>query len=182
MVTGLDLVEWMIRVAAGEKLPFTTVPLNGHAIEVRVYAEDPSRNFLPALGRLTRLRPPTEREGIRLDTGVKEGSEISRYYDPMIAKLIAYGPDREAAIARMADALDEYEIQGVRHNLTFLAALIRHPRFASFDFSTAFLGTEYPHGICEWCIKRNAVGPRAGRSRNSASPAASRKPRLRHSR
>lgn len=147
MVTGLDLVEWMIRVAAGEKLPFTTVPLNGHAIEVRVYAEDPSRNFLPALGRLTRLRPPAPREGLRLDTGIREGSEISRYYDPMIAKLIAYGPDRTTAIARLAEALDEYEIQGLRHNLTFLAALIRHPRFASFDFSTAFLGSEYPQGF-----------------------------------
>ncbi len=147
LVTGLDLVEQMIRVAAGEKLAFTEVPLKGHAIEVRVYAEDPSRNFLPSLGRLTRLRAPCERDGIRVDAGVIEGSEISMYYDPMIAKLIAYGDDRATATRRMADALDEYEIQGLRHNLTFLAALIRHPRFASFDFSTAFLGSEYPNGF-----------------------------------
>ncbi len=147
LITGLDLVEQMLRVAAGEKLALKLEPPKGHAIEARVYAEDPSRNFLPSIGRLTTYRPPEMIDGLRLDDGVREGDEISMFYDPMIAKLITYGPDRAVATKRMADALDRFEIEGLRHNLTFLAALIRHPRFASFDFSTAFIGTEWPKGF-----------------------------------
>jgi propionyl-CoA carboxylase alpha chain len=147
LVTGLDLVEQMIRVAAGEKLAFDKVELKGHAIEARLYAEDPSRGFLPSIGRLTRYRPPTPREGVRLDSGIREGDEISMFYDPMIAKLIGYGSTREQATARLAQALDEFEVEGLRHNLTFLAALVRHPRFASFDFSTGFIGAEWPNGF-----------------------------------
>jgi propionyl-CoA carboxylase alpha chain len=147
LVTGLDLVEQMLRVAAGEKLPFDKIELKGHAIEARVYAEDPSRGFLPSIGRLTRYRPPAPREGLRLDDGIREGDEISMFYDPMIAKLIGFGATREQASARLAAALDEFEIEGLRHNLTFLAALVRHPRFTSFDFSTGFIGSEWPDGF-----------------------------------
>jgi len=147
LITGLDLVEQMLRVAAGEKLALKLEPPKGHAIEARVYAEDPSRNFLPSIGRLTTYRPPEIGEGLRLDDGVREGDEISMFYDPMIAKLISYGPDRAVATRRMAEALDRFEIEGLRHNLTFLAALMRHPRFASFDFSTGFIGSEWPKGF-----------------------------------
>src|SRR5712691_10976286 len=124
LVTGLDLVELMIRIAAGEKLPFeqTAVQQTGWAIEARVYAEDPTRNFLPSIGRLIRYRPP-EGEGIRVDSGVFEGAEITLYYDPMIAKLVAYGVDRDQAIARLQGALDGFAIDGVRHNIAFLAAI-----------------------------------------------------------
>src|SRR6476659_4601137 len=122
-ITGLDLVEQMIRVAAGEKLPFSQAGIKreGWAIEARVYAEDPTRNFLPSIGRLVRYCPP-EGDGVRVDAGVFEGAEISLYYDPMIAKLIAYGKDRDAAIERLGDALDGFYISGVRHNVAFLAA------------------------------------------------------------
>jgi len=147
LITGLDLVEQMLRVAAGEKLAFDKVELKGAAIEARVYAEDPSRNFLPSIGRLTRYRPPEVTDGLRLDSGIVEGDEISMFYDPMIAKLIGYGPDRATAAARLAQALDRYVIDGLRHNLTFLAALVRHPQFASFDFSTGFIGEQWPDGF-----------------------------------
>ena len=147
LITGLDLVEQMLRVAAGEKLAFDKVELKGAAIEARVYAEDPSRNFLPSIGRLTRYRPPEVTDGLRLDSGIVEGDEISMFYDPMIAKLIGYGPDRATATARLAQALDRYVIDGLRHNLTFLAALVRHPQFASFDFSTGFIGEQWPDGF-----------------------------------
>ena len=147
LITGLDLVEQMLRVAAGEKLAFDKVELKGAAIEARVYAEDPSRNFLPSIGRLTRYRPPEITDGLRLDSGIVEGDEISMFYDPMIAKLIGYGPDRATATARLAQALDRYVIDGLRHNLTFLAALVRHPQFASFDFSTGFIGEQWPDGF-----------------------------------
>src|SRR5205823_6234661 len=124
LVTGLDLVELMIRIAAGERLPFGQheVRQTGWAIEARVYAEDPQRNFLPSIGRLIRYRPP-EGEGIRIDSGVFEGAEISLYYDPLIAKLIAYGKDRDQAIERLRGALDAFYISGVRHNIAFLAAI-----------------------------------------------------------
>jgi len=147
LITGLDLVEQMLRVAAGEKLAFDKVELKGAAIEARVYAEDPSRNFLPSIGRLTRYRPPEITDGLRLDSGIVEGDEISMFYDPMIAKLIGYGPDRATATARLAQALDRYVIDGLRHNLTFLAALVRHPQFANFDFSTGFIGEQWPDGF-----------------------------------
>jgi len=148
-ITGLDLVELMFRVAAGEKLPLSQsdVKLNGWAMEARVYAEDPSRNFLPSTGRLTRYRPPEETDGVRVDTGVYEGGEISIYYDPMIAKLITYGADRGAAIAAMQHALDAYYIRGVSHNIAFLASLMAHPRFGEGRLTTNFIAEEYPDGF-----------------------------------
>src|SRR5579864_3710713 len=131
MVTGLDLVEWMIRIAAGEKLTIkqSQVKLEGSAIEARIYAEDPLRNFLPSIGRLVRYAPP-QGDGIRVDTGVFEGAEISMYYDPMIAKLVAYGATRAEAIERIGRALDSFYIRGVSHNVPFVAAVLAKPRFA----------------------------------------------------
>ncbi len=148
-VTGLDLVEQMIRVAAGEKLSFgqKDVKLEGWAVEARVYAEDPFRNFMPSIGRLTRYSPPEETGGVRVDTGVYEGGEISMYYDPMIAKLIAGGRTRDEAIQRMRGALDAYYIRGVSHNIPFLAALMAHPRFQEGRLSTGFIDEEYPEGF-----------------------------------
>jgi propionyl-CoA carboxylase alpha chain len=149
MVTGVDLVELMIRVAAGEKLPLTQkdVHLNGWALEARVYAEDPLRNFLPSTGRLVRCRPPAESRHVRVDTGIDEGSEVSMFYDPMIAKVITWGETREAAIAHMQDALDEYVIHGVAHNIGFLNAVISKERFRSGRLSTGFIAEEYPDGF-----------------------------------
>jgi len=148
-ITGLDLVEWMIRIADGESLPFTQddIWLDGWAIEARVYAEDPLRNFLPSSGRLSRYLPPAESEMLRVDTGVNEGGEISIHYDPMIAKVISYGSNREEAAAGMSMALDEFYIRGVRHNIGFLAALMAHPRFAEGRLSTDFIADEYPDGF-----------------------------------
>ena len=149
-ITGLDLVELMIRVADGEKLPFAQkdIKLNGWAIESRIYAEDPFRNFLPSIGRLVKYRPPVEEEGaVRVDTGVYEGGEISMYYDPMIAKLITYGPNREAATDRMQRALDEFLIDGVRHNIPFLNALMTHERFISCRLTTNLIAEEFPDGF-----------------------------------
>ena len=154
-ITGLDLVELMIRVAAGEPLPLTQeqVQLNGHAIETRVYAEDPYRGFLPSIGRLSRCQPPEagpDEEGrlIRIDTGVVEGAEISMFYDPMIAKLITWGPTRADAIAAQADALDSYLIKGINHNIDFLAAIMQHDRFkAGRNVTTGFIAEEYPDGF-----------------------------------
>ncbi|WP_461482465.1 acetyl-CoA carboxylase biotin carboxylase subunit [Porticoccus sp.] len=148
LVTGQDLVELMIRVAAGEKLPLTQedVKLTGWAMETRVYAEDPFRNFMPSIGRLVRYRPPTG-EGVRVDTGVYEGGEVSMFYDPMIAKLITYGKDREEATSRMVDALDAYYIRGVNHNISFLNALMMHPRFVAGQLTTNFIAEEYPDGF-----------------------------------
>ena len=147
-VTGLDLVEMMIRVAAGEKLPITQeqVTLTGSAIEARVYAEDPLRGFLPSIGRLTRYRPPTG-EGVRVDTGVYEGSEISVFYDPMIAKLVTYGATRPEAAQRMSVALDAFAIRGVNHNIGFLSAIIRKQRFLDGRLSTDFIPAEFPEGF-----------------------------------
>jgi propionyl-CoA carboxylase alpha chain len=153
MVTGIDLVEQMIRVAAGEKLPFkqSDIKLKGWSVESRVYAEDPFRNFLPSIGRLVKYRPPAEgtREGatIRNDTGVFEGGEISMYYDPMIAKLVTHAPTREAAIAAQADALDAFYIDGIQHNIPFLQAVMQHPRWISGKISTGFIKEEYPDGF-----------------------------------
>ena len=149
MVTGLDLVELMIRVAAGEPLPLTQddVRLDGWALEARVYAEDPFRNFLPSIGRLVRYRPPEESDSVRVDTGIEEGSEVSMFYDPMIAKLVTRGDDRHQAIERMNDALDAYLIRGVNHNVGFLNALIAHPRFRAGRLTTEFIAEEYPDGF-----------------------------------
>jgi len=149
MTTGLDLVELMIRVAAGEKLPVAQkdIGINGWAIESRVYAEDPARNFLPSTGRLSYYRPPAEDEHVRVDTGVYEGGEVSMYYDPMIAKLITYGEDRSDAIARMRAALDQFVIRGVTSNIPFLSALMAHPNFVSGDISTNTIAAEYPEGF-----------------------------------
>jgi propionyl-CoA carboxylase alpha chain len=148
MVTGLDLVEWMIRIAAGEKLPFdqAAVTQTGWAVEARVYAEDPQRGFLPSIGRLVRYLPP-QGEGIRVDAGVFEGAEITLYYDPMIAKLVAYGPDRNAAIDRLLDALDGFYISGLRHNIAFLAAIAGNERFRAGALSTDFIAETFPDGF-----------------------------------
>ncbi len=153
LVTGLDLVEQMIRAAAGEKLSITQagVTLNGWAVESRIYAEDPYRNFLPSIGRLVRYRPPAEKSAdgvtLRNDTGVTEGGEISLYYDPMIAKLVTHAPTREAAIEAQSRALDAFVIGGIRHNIPFLAALMAHPRWRAGKLSTGFIAEEFPHGF-----------------------------------
>ncbi len=153
LVTGIDLVEQMIRVAAGEKLAIkqSDVKLNGWAVESRVYAEDPYRNFLPSTGRLTRYRPPQEGTNngitVRNDTGVYEGGEISLYYDPMIAKLVTHAPTRGAAIAAQSDALDDFVVDGIRHNIPFLAALMTHPRWQAGKLSTGFIAEEFPSGF-----------------------------------
>ena len=153
LITGLDLVEQMIRVAAGEKLSFkqSDVKLDGWAVESRIYAEDPYRGFLPSIGRLVKYRPPAEssRDGItvRNDTGVTEGGEISMFYDPMIAKLVTHGPTRAAAIEAQAEALDAFYIDGISHNMPFLASLMQHPRWRSGNISTGFIAEEYPQGF-----------------------------------
>jgi propionyl-CoA carboxylase alpha chain len=123
------------------------VRLGGWAIEARVYAEDPKRNFLPSIGRLTRYRPPAHDPAVRIDTGVAEGGEISMYYDPMIAKLITAGPDRATATKAMLRALDAFQIRGVAHNIPFLAALMAHPRFAEGRLTTNFIAEEFPDGF-----------------------------------
>ena len=153
LITGVDLVEQMIRVANGEPLSITQddVKINGWAIENRLYAEDPYRSFLPSIGRLTRYRPPaeeaTETAVVRNDTGVFEGGEISMYYDPMIAKLCTWAPTRADAIEEMRIALDRFELEGIGHNLPFLAAVMDHPKFTSGDMTTAFIAEEYPDGF-----------------------------------
>ncbi|HEX2351736.1 MAG TPA: acetyl/propionyl/methylcrotonyl-CoA carboxylase subunit alpha [Xanthobacteraceae bacterium] len=153
LVTGVDLVEQMIRVAAGEKLKLkqSDIELSGWAVETRIYAEDPARNFLPSVGRLVRYRPPAERSAggvtVRVDTGVYEGGEISLYYDPLIAKLVTGAPTRKQAIAAQADALDAFAIEGFRHNISFLAALMQHERWQAGKLSTAFLAEEFPDGF-----------------------------------
>ncbi|MCP5367342.1 MAG: acetyl/propionyl/methylcrotonyl-CoA carboxylase subunit alpha [Hyphomicrobiales bacterium] len=148
-VTGLDLVEIMIKVAAGEKLPLTQeqVELKGWAVEARIYAEDPFRNFLPSTGRLVRYLSPEEGPFVRVDTGVYEGGEISIYYDPMIAKLITTGATRDHALDHMRRALDEFYIYGVNHNIDFLSALVSHPRFVTGKLTTNFIAEEYPDGF-----------------------------------
>ncbi|MDK3018107.1 acetyl-CoA carboxylase biotin carboxylase subunit [Pseudodonghicola flavimaris] len=168
LITGIDLVEQMIRVAGGEPLSITQddVKLTGWAIENRLYAEDPYRNFLPSIGRLSRYRPPVEQAAgpllvngkwqgdapagdtaVRNDTGVYEGGEISMYYDPMIAKLCTWAPTRSEAIEAMRVALDSFEVEGIGHNLPFLSAVMDHPKFVSGDMTTAFIAEEYPEGF-----------------------------------
>ncbi|MGJ8585088.1 MAG: acetyl-CoA carboxylase biotin carboxylase subunit [Marinosulfonomonas sp.] len=153
LITGVDLVEQMIRIAQGEKLSLAQqdVQLKGWAVESRLYAEDPYRGFLPSTGRLTRYRPPQElsleSHAVRNDTGVYEGGEISMFYDPMIAKLCTWAPDRAGAIDKMRDALDLFELEGIGHNLPFLSAVMDHPRFISGDMTTAFIEEEYSDGF-----------------------------------
>ena len=149
MITGVDLVELMIRVAAGEKLALTQdeIRANGWAIECRINAEDPFRGFFPSTGRLVRFQPPPVSDEVRVDTGVYEGGEISMHYDSMIAKLICHGANRLQAITRMRDALNAFFIRGVATNIPFQAALMQHPRFVSGLFTTAFMADEYPHGF-----------------------------------
>ncbi|MEM9046678.1 MAG: biotin/lipoyl-containing protein, partial [Pseudomonadota bacterium] len=179
LITGQDLVEHMIRVAAGEPLSLTQddVKLTGWAMESRLYAEDPYRNFLPSIGRLTRYRPPAETKSyapgiqptepvVRNDTGVFEGGEISMFYDPMIAKLCTWGPDRASAIEGQRNALDEFEVEGIGHNLPFLSAVYDHDRFTSGNITTAFIGEEYPEGfqgavLDDASVKRIAAGAAA---------------------
>ena len=162
-ITGVDLVEQMIRVAAGEALPMTQdeVRLDGWAIENRVYAEDPYRGFLPSTGRLTRYRPPvpgwaddagdtyTGRgiDGVRIDDGVQEGGEVSMFYDPMIAKLVTWGETRDEAADKQIAALDVFEIEGLGHNIDFVSAIMQHPRFRSGELTTGFIAEEYPDGF-----------------------------------
>jgi len=153
LVTGIDLVEQMIRVAAGEKLKLSQkdVTLTGWAVESRVYAEDPFRNFLPSIGRLVKYRPPAESNAdgitVRNDTGVQEGGEISIYYDPMIAKLVTHAPSRAAAIEAQSTALDSFYVDGIRHNIPFLSALMNHPRWREARLSTGFIAEEFPRGF-----------------------------------
>ena len=152
-VTGLDLVEQMIRVAAGEKLAFTQdeVRLDGWSVETRVYAEDPYRGFLPSTGRLTRytrpLQHPDSEVRVRVDDGVEEGSEISMFYDPMVAKLVTWAPSREAAIDAQITALDSFELDGIGDNVDFLSSLMQHPRFRAGELATDFIADEYPDGF-----------------------------------
>ena len=153
LITGVDLVEQMIRVAYGETLPFAQddLKINGWAMESRLYAEDPYRGFLPSIGRLSRYRPPAEEatstRAVRNDTGVFEGGEISMYYDPMIAKLCTWAPNRAAAIEEMRHALDAFEVEGIGHNLPFLAAVYDHEKFISGTMTTAFIEEEFPDGF-----------------------------------
>jgi propionyl-CoA carboxylase alpha chain len=187
LITGVDLVEQMIRVANGEKLTMTQddVKLTGWAIENRLYAEDPYRGFLPSIGRLTRYRPPEEvaagpllengkwqgdaprgETAVRNDTGVYEGGEISMYYDPMIAKLCTWGPTRDAAIEAMRVALDTFEVEGIGHNLPFVAAVMDHPIFIKGEMTTAFIAEQYPEGfegveLDEAALKRIAAATAA---------------------
>jgi propionyl-CoA carboxylase alpha chain len=148
-ITGLDLVEQMIRVAAGEKLAFkqADVKLDGWSMECRINADDPFRNFLPSTGRLVKYRPPESENGVRVDTGVYEGGEIPMFYDSMIAKLIVHGKDRSEAIEKMRSALNAFVIRGIHSNIPFQAALLQHPRFVNGDFTTGFIAEEYPEGF-----------------------------------
>ncbi|MBC2666675.1 acetyl/propionyl/methylcrotonyl-CoA carboxylase subunit alpha [Novosphingobium flavum] len=161
-ITGIDLVEQMIRVAAGEKLAFTQddIKIDGWAIENRVYAEDPYRGFLPSTGRLIRYNPPVDGwaddgagngrrgiDGVRVDDGVYEGGEVSMFYDPMIAKLITWGPTREEAADLQIAALDNFEIEGLGHNIDFVSAIMQHPRFRAGELTTGFIAEEYPEGF-----------------------------------
>ncbi|MCC0061481.1 MAG: acetyl/propionyl/methylcrotonyl-CoA carboxylase subunit alpha [Rhodobiaceae bacterium] len=165
LITGVDLVEQMLRVAAGEKLSISQddVKLNGWAVESRIYAEDPYRSFLPSIGRLTHYHPPQEAHDeygrtTRVDTGVMDGGEISMFYDPMIAKLCTHAPTREEAIRHMGRALDAFYIEGIQHNIPFLAAIMEHPRWISGKLSTGFIAEEYPDGFFPHDPDEAAVG------------------------
>ncbi len=150
-VTGLDLVEQMIRIAAGEPLGFgqNDITLDGWAVETRIYAEDPLRNFMPSTGRLSSFQPPKENDGVRIDAGVAEGGQVSMFYDPMIAKMITSGASREEAVDGMRAALDAFRIRGVENNIAFLAAIVRHPLFVAGDLTTDFIDQAFPGGFSE---------------------------------
>lgn len=147
-ITGIDLVEQMILIAAGYKLGFkqSDIKINGHAVESRVYAEDASRKFLPSIGFLRKYIEPKPRDGLRIDTGVQEGSEISMYYDPMISKLITHGKTREEAIQMQNECIDEYVIQGVVDNLGFCKSMLNNAEFRKGNYDTSFIGKNYPDG------------------------------------
>jgi 3-methylcrotonyl-CoA carboxylase alpha subunit len=144
MITGQDLVEWQLRVASGERLPLAqeALTISGHAIEARIYAEDPDKGFLPSTGRLVHLSPPVESDHVRVDTGVEQGDEITPHYDPMIAKLIVWGADRQQALARMRQALAQYRVVGVQNNVEFLSRLVAVPAFAEADLDTGLIERE----------------------------------------
>jgi 3-methylcrotonyl-CoA carboxylase alpha subunit len=144
MITGVDLVEWQLRVASGEPIPLTQeqLALDGHAIEARIYAEDPDNGFLPSTGRLLHLAPPSDSDHVRVDTGVEQGDVITPYYDPMIAKLIVWDRDREGALTRLRNALGQYRIVGVQNNVEFLARLVDCPAFSTADLDTALIERE----------------------------------------
>ncbi|MEK9785087.1 MAG: acetyl/propionyl-CoA carboxylase subunit alpha, partial [Gammaproteobacteria bacterium] len=148
-ITGIDLVEWMLRIAAGEKLTLSQhdVGISGWSLETRIYAEDPFRGFMPSSGRVTRFRPPEASETVRIDTGLYEGAEVSLHYDPMVAKLISHGPDRDQAADTMRRALDQFEIRGIQANTAFLTALIESPRFRAGETTTAFIEEEFGQGF-----------------------------------
>jgi propionyl-CoA carboxylase alpha chain len=149
LVTGLDLVEQMIRVAASEKLSFTQedIKLKGWAMECRICAEDPTRGFLPSSGRVLDYQEPPKSANIRVDSGIGSGGEISMFYDPMIAKLCTYSETREETIEHMSRALSQYVIKGISHNISFLEALIKNPKFIKGDIHTGFIEEEYPDGF-----------------------------------
>ncbi|MEO8081591.1 MAG: acetyl/propionyl/methylcrotonyl-CoA carboxylase subunit alpha [Caldimonas sp.] len=180
MITGLDLVEWQLRVAAGEPLPLRQdqLAIDGHAIEARIYAEDPARNFLPSTGKLVYLMPPRESAHVRVDTGVEEGDSITPFYDPMIAKLIVHDRDRASALARMRDALANYRIVGVANNVHFLSRLVATPAFADADLDTALIEREHELLFAPkiaapdeaWLIAALAEVERDTRSAATASP------------
>jgi len=159
-ITGLDLVEQMIRVASGEKLSFgqADIKRNGWSMECRINADDPYRNFLPSTGRLVRYQPPEEVDGVRVDTGVYEGGEIPMHYDSMIAKLIVHGKDRMDAITKMRAALNKFVIRGIHSNIPFQSALMQHPRFISGDFNTGFIAEEFPNGFRASDVKATDSG------------------------
>ena len=159
LITGIDLVEWMLRIAAGEELTLTQqdVGIRGWALESRVYAEDPYRGFLPSSGRVLRFRPPDDAKGVRVDTGICEGGEVSLHYDPMIAKLVTHGSDREQAAQTMLRALDRFEIRGIQSNMPFLAALVQHPRFLAGDTTTGFIEEEFPEGFAGNALSQSVI-------------------------
>jgi 3-methylcrotonyl-CoA carboxylase alpha subunit len=160
MVTGQELVEWQLRVAAGETLPLRQeqLHLHGHAIEARIYAEDPARDFLPSIGTLVHLRQPVESAQVRVDTGVRQGDAITPNYDPMIAKLIVWGEDRAAAVRRLADALTAYEVVGVRTNLGLLRAIATHKAFARAELDTGFIARHAAALLPEPAARSDATG------------------------
>ncbi|MEC9079632.1 MAG: acetyl/propionyl/methylcrotonyl-CoA carboxylase subunit alpha [Pseudomonadota bacterium] len=159
LITGVDLVEWMLRIAAGEELTLTQqdIGIRGWALESRVYAEDPYRGFLPSSGRVHRFRPPDDAKGVRVDTGICEGGEVSLHYDPMIAKLVTHGPDREEAAQTMSRVLDRFEIRGIQSNIPFLAALVQHPRFLAGETTTGFIEEEFPEGFSGNALSQDII-------------------------
>ena len=159
LITGVDLVEWMLRIASGEELTLTQqdTGIRGWALESRVYAEDPYRGFLPSSGRVHRFRPPDDAKGVRVDTGICEGGEVSLHYDPMIAKLVTHGPDREQAAQTMLRALDRFEIRGIQSNIPFLAALVQHPRFLAGETTTGFIEEEFPEGFSGNALSQDII-------------------------